>query len=166
MHELTSADVLRGSVPIRRIAGALGAAVLVASCGGATTTSAPTGAGQTTGAGGAQITVTETDFKIEPNPTTAAPGPVTFKISNSASQVHEFVVVKTETPGDQLPLASGGVEVAEDAAGLTVVDEVEDLAAGASADLDVTLDAGHYVLLCNVAGHYSLGMHTDFTVGP
>ena len=147
------------------MAGTLGAALLLAACGGATTTSAPTAAGATSGGGGAQITVTEADFKIEPSATTAAPGPVTFKITNSGAQVHEFVVVKTETSGDKLPMASGGIEVDEDAAG-TVVDEVEDLAAGASADLDVTLDAGHYVLLCNVSGHYSLGMHADFTVGP
>jgi len=90
---------------------------------------------------------------------------VTFHVKNAGTQVHEFVVVRTELAADKLPLASGAPEVNEEAAGLAVVDEVEDLAAGAAADLTVTLEAGHYVVICNVPGHYGLGMHTDFTAG-
>ena len=89
-----------------------------------------------------------------------------FHVTNAGTQVHEFVVIKTEAKADQLPIASSGTEVDEDASALDVVDEVEDLAAGASQDLSVTLDAGHYVVICNVAGHYQLGMHADFTAGP
>jgi len=36
---------------------------------------------------------------------------------------------------------------------------------GASANLSLTLPAGHYVLLCNLPGHYAGGMSTHFTVG-
>jgi len=28
----------------------------------------------------------------------------------------------------------------------------------------VTLDAGSYVLICNLPGHYRQGMHSSFTV--
>jgi uncharacterized cupredoxin-like copper-binding protein len=161
------------AVPVRRAAGLAAAAMLLAACGSASTSSAPTAAANPTGGGaggsagvGGAINVTEADFKIEPSATTAAPGPVTFHITNSGTQVHEFVVLKTDTAGDKLPMATDAPEVQEDATGLTVVDEAEDIAAGATADLSVTLEAGHYVLICNVPGHYTLGMHTDFTVGP
>ena len=30
----------------------------------------------------------------------------------------------------------------------------------------VVLEAGHYVLVCNLPGHYELGMATNFTVDP
>jgi uncharacterized cupredoxin-like copper-binding protein len=155
-------------------AGLLGTAVLLAACSpsastgpGSTTAANPTGAGPGGSAGaGASIDATESDFKIDVSAANAAPGPVTFHIKNTGSQLHEFVVIKTDTPGDQLPQATDAPEVDENASGLTVVDEVEDIAAGAASDLDVTLDPGHYVLICNVSGHYQLGMHTDFTVGP
>jgi uncharacterized cupredoxin-like copper-binding protein len=153
----------------------LGVGLLLAACGNAGTTTAPTTGpiastpAATTPAGSAAagaITATESEFKIEMSPTTAAPGPVTFQITNSGTQVHEFVVVKTDVAADALPQKTDEPEVDEDASSLTAVDEVEDIAAGASASLDVTLEAGHYVLFCNVPGHYQLGMHTDFTVGP
>jgi uncharacterized cupredoxin-like copper-binding protein len=54
--------------------------------------------------------------------------------------------------------------VEEDA--VSVIDEVEETAPGGSASLTVDLASGHYVLFCNVPGHYSQGMHTDFTVNP
>jgi uncharacterized cupredoxin-like copper-binding protein len=159
----------------RSAAGIVGTAILLAACGPAATTGpGPTSAGSsigdtgpgTSGGGGASIDTNESDFKIDLSATTATPGSVTFHVRNTGAQVHEFVVIKTDTAGDQMPQASGGTEVEEESTGLTVVDEIEDIAAGASADLDVTLDAGHYVLICNVPGHYQLGMHTDFTVAP
>ena len=146
-------------------------AVLFAACGSGTATTAPgntpagTASASSSGAGAA-ITATEADFKIDLSASSAKPGPVTFRITNTGTQVHEFVLVRTDLADDKLPLASPGTEVDEDAGELTAVDEVEDIAAGASADLDVTLEAGHYVLFCNVPGHYPLGMHADFTVAP
>jgi uncharacterized cupredoxin-like copper-binding protein len=49
---------------------------------------------------------------------------------------------------------------------VTVVDELEEMAAGASGDLKVNLAAGHYALICNVPSHYAAGMHADFTASP
>lgn len=162
----------RAAMPqIRRMTATIAAAALLAACGGSGATTAPNSTGPSTmapdgsAAAGAAINVTEAEFKIEPSATSAAPGAVTFHITNSGTQAHEFVVIKTDTSSAQLPMASDGAEVDEDASGLTPVGEVEDIAAGASADLPVNLEAGHYVLICNVPGHYSLGMRTDFTVG-
>lgn len=52
--------------------------------------------------------------------------------------------------------------VGEDA--VEVVDEVEDIEAGATTSLAVDLEPGAYVIICNVPGHYDSGMHVALTV--
>jgi uncharacterized cupredoxin-like copper-binding protein len=74
-----------------------------------------------------------------------------------------LVVLQTDLGVDQLPMdADGNVE--EDK--LTSMGEKGDIAAGQGADLALKLRAGHYMLICNLPGHYKLGMHTAFTVTP
>ena len=114
-------------------------------------------------ASGGAVTAKESEFKIELSATTAPAGSVTFQINNGGTVVHEFVVMKTDLAADKLPVDSSQGVVSEDTAGITVVDEVEDLAVGASANLTVNLPAGHYVVICNVPAHYAGGMHVDFT---
>jgi hypothetical protein len=41
--------------------------------------------------------------------------------------------------------------------GVTLVDEIEDIAGGSSQSLTVNLDAGSYALICRLAGHYQQG---------
>lgn len=117
--------------------------------------------------GPAKVDVALTTYKITPDKTSISAGPVTFHVHNDATDLtHEFVIFKTDLPEDQLPLTAEGI-VDEAAAGLTAIDEVEDVAPGTSKDLSVTLEAGNYVLVCNVNHdqmHYTHGMHTSFTV--
>jgi hypothetical protein len=51
---------------------------------------------------------------------------------------------------------------------MEVIDEIEDIPVGESQDLTVSLDAGSYVLICNIVEsgevHYAMGMRTAFTV--
>ena len=72
--------------------------------------------------------------------------------------------MQTDLASDKLPVASDAPEVDEEADELTAVDEVEDIAVGASEELTVDLKAGHYVVICNIPGHYQAGMRTEFTV--
>lgn len=131
--------------------------VAVAGCSGGSTP-APSSTGD---AGAATVDVTLAEWSVTPSTTTAAAGAVTFSVSNEGTTVHELIVVKTDTKADALPVAGAKV----DEAGLTVVDEVEDVAAGTTADLALTdMVAGHYVIFCNIEGHYSQGMHADFDV--
>ena len=44
------------------------------------------------------------------------------------------------------------------------VGEIPGLAPGATKTLRLTLKAGHYALICNMAGHYMAGQRIDFTV--
>jgi uncharacterized cupredoxin-like copper-binding protein len=108
------------------------------------------------------ITADLTDNKINLSTATASAGDVTFKIKNdSASEVHELVVLRTDMPADKLTLGADGAVDEEkfDSAG-----EQGDIDADKSADLTLKLSPGHYALICNQPGHYAAGMHLDFTV--
>lgn len=110
------------------------------------------------------VAVTLADYSVTAKPATAEPGEVTFTVRNSAGQVHEFVVAKTELDADALPTGDDGDIEEEGSDAMSVVDEIEDLAGGADHELTVTLEAGHYVLFCNLPGHYRQGMSADFEV--
>ncbi len=118
-------------------------------------------------AGSNKIDAALTTYKITLSSNTAKAGEITFHIHNDATDlVHEFVVFKTDLPEDQLPLTDEGI-VDEEGAGLTLIDEAEDIDMGTSKDLTVNLEAGKYVLLCNTdhdKQHYQHGMHVAFTV--
>ncbi len=110
--------------------------------------------------GGTAIAATEKDFSIALDPTEVAAGEVTFTINNEGPSAHEFVVVATDTAPGDLPVKDGLVE--ED--GITVVDEAEDIAPSTTASLPIDLEAGSYVIICNLPGHYEQGMHVGLTV--
>ena len=73
----------------------------------------------------------------------------------------ELEAVKTDTPAGDFPLEGDRANVEEvgEESG-----EVEDIAAGKSKPLQVSLEPGKYVLICNLPGHYKSGMHSAFTV--
>jgi len=110
-----------------------------------------------------------TTYAITLDKDSASSGEITFHVHNDATDLtHEFVVFKTDIPADQLPLNDEGI-VDEEAGGadLVLIDEVEDVEPGMSADLTVTLQPGNYVLVCNVDSgemHYQHGMYAAFTV--
>lgn len=108
------------------------------------------------------VEVTLSDFKIELSDTSAPAGEVTFEVENKGPAVHEFVVFKTDLESDALPTDENG-DVAEGDE-FAPVDEIEDIEKGAQPKLTTDLEAGDYVLICNVAGHYRQGMHTSLTV--
>lgn len=125
--------------------------------------STPTAAAATSdSATAATISAVEKDGTITLDKSSASSGEVTFEIDNQGQLAHQFVIIKTELDHAALPQESGAVD--EEADGLTVIKADDDIAPGAQATLSADLDAGNYVLICNVPGHYGLGMHTPFTV--
>ena len=137
------------------------AALAIAAAACSSDSSSTSAAGTTTSsAGGSSIAATEKDFEISLDPSTASAGEVTFDISNEGPSTHEFVIVQSDLAEDKLPVKDG--IVSEDA--VTVVDEAEDIAPSTTTDLSVDLDAGTYIIICNVVGHYQQGMHTTLTV--
>jgi uncharacterized cupredoxin-like copper-binding protein len=134
--------------------------------------SACTSASPSPGGGGGEgttVNVTLQEWSVLPEVASADAGEITFHVTNDGPEdVHEFVVIKTDlAPGDLPTDETGSVD--EEGEGMEVVDEIEDLAVGSSEDLTVTLEAGNYVLLCNIysedeeESHYAMGMHTGFT---
>jgi uncharacterized cupredoxin-like copper-binding protein len=129
-----------------------------------TATAAPAAAGATKAATPApaaalthKVNVALKEFKVNPSATQAAAGKVTFKVHNSGTVTHEFVVLKTNTPAGSLLKGSRADESGN-------VGETGDLKAGASKALTLNLKPGHYALICNLPGHYIAGQHTDFIV--
>lgn len=111
-----------------------------------------------------EVAVTLADYSVTASPASAEPGELTFDVRNSAGQVHEFVVAKTDLEADGLPTGDDGDVEEEGSEVMSVMHEIEDLAGGDDRELTVTLEAGHYVLFCNLPGHYRQGMTTDFEV--
>lgn len=105
--------------------------------------------------------VTARDFHIKaPRQVTA--GRVRFVVHNAGPDTHELLVVRSDS--GRLPLRRDGLTVDEDALGSRVVGNVEGAQPGTSANLDVRLAPGRYVLFCNMTGHYLGGMHTELEV--
>jgi uncharacterized cupredoxin-like copper-binding protein len=120
-----------------------------------------------------QVAVTLVEYKVVPVPTSAHAGSVTFNAKNIGSATHELHVIKTDLAPEALPTKADG-SVDEEAAGVTMVDHVTDIAAGQAKPLTVTLEPGTYVLICNVVhttngttiSHYERGMRVAFTITP
>lgn len=113
-------------------------------------------------AGQVLVDLTESDWVVSATPDSSAPGEITFSVSNVGSILHNLRVVRSELPPDSLPLDETGLSVDEDQ--VDVVTETDDLSPDEAADAAAALEAGSYVLLCNIAGHYTAGMYTAFIV--
>ncbi len=145
---------------------------LITACGGGASysspaQSSPTPAGAVSAARSGDpavsaINAVQRDFAITLDKKMASAGEVTFNVKNEGPSVHEFVVFKTDVAPDALPVESNKVD--EESSEVTHVDEVEDVGAGEMKQLSVTLDPGHYVLICNLPAHYGLGMRAEFEV--
>lgn len=101
------------------------------------------------------------EFSVIATDATSAPaGNVAFNVHNVGAILHNLRVVKSDLPADQLPQAGGQV----DESAVDVKIRIDDIAGGETKSGQGDLEAGNYVLICNIPGHYQLGMHSAFTV--
>lgn len=128
--------------PARLVSLALGAAALIAACGGTTPTSGPGATGPAATLPAGTYAVEAKNYSFTPSTISVPAGEVTFQITNAGTEEHEFEIFK----GD------------------TVVDEIEGLVPGLTKDLTVTLAAGDYQFKCLLNGHDQLGMTGTLTV--
>ena len=101
---------------------------------------------------------TPTEFTLTLGVSAIPAGKVTFKVTNGGKMAHEFSILKTTTPGANLKVTNGQADETGSIA------ETGDMAAGAVKSLTVNLKPGHYVVLCNLPGHYAGGMWKNMTV--
>ena len=139
------------SIPHRRV-GLLGLLALLAAVVAAIAVAT------TSDAASKSTTVTLSEFKISASPKSVSAGKITFTAKNKGHMEHELVLIRTSTSASKLKISSN--RVSEKGS----VGEIEDIAAGKSKKHTFNLKKGHYVLLCNIPGHYKGGMHADFTV--
>jgi hypothetical protein len=97
--------------------------------------------------------VTGTDFDLIADATSAPEGDVTFSISNEGGIDHDFVVIRSDLPIDQLPMdeLTNSIDLSQ----VDVVGSTPVIAAAGSDSLTLNLTAGRYILLCNIPGHWS-----------
>jgi Sulfocyanin (SoxE) domain len=113
---------------------------------------------------GTPVNVLLEDFKVRQVAPDVPAGPVSFRIRNQGPTTHEVIVARTDrAPGD-LPLQRDGLTVDEEGRGIELLDEVEGLDIDDRQTLDLRLTPGHYVLYCNLEGHYLGGMYAALTV--
>jgi uncharacterized cupredoxin-like copper-binding protein len=124
-------------------------ALVVGSCG------APSAAPE-----GSQLIAELSDYKITVNVPSVKAGSVKIGVRNLGAMEHSFEVIKTDLAPDKLPVDGATAKASEDGK----VGQIPSIAAGTSAAVTIDMTPGKYVFICNIAGHYQLGMHAGFTV--
>ena len=143
--------------------------------GGIAVTAAPSTAGS-------QVDVVVGDTKGLGGPMTVAAfqstvkaGNVTFKVINVGTIEHELIVLQTNTAFDKLPVDNAGDPPAPVTTGADKVSEKTNIGETGNPNLKTgdarifvikNMKPGKYVLVCNLARHYGLGMTTPLTVLP
>lgn len=112
----------------------------------------------------AQATVDVTlgpGFIISAAPSSVDGGSTVFSATNPDLIPHNLRVIKTDLAPESLPISGSTVDEAQ----VNVVASTADLSAGGSEDTAaVTLEAGAYVLICNVPNHYQNEQRVAFQV--
>jgi len=122
----------------------------------------------------AHITIILKDFSIDPHTNRAKAGRLTLEAVNEGRSLHELVILKTDLNPAALPrkeakpLQGMGTQylVDEEDPRINTIDEIEEFPSDTSQKKTVTLDPGHYVLFCNIPGHYDKGMHASLHIEP
>jgi uncharacterized cupredoxin-like copper-binding protein len=92
---------------------------------------------------------------------TAAAGRVIITVENIGEIPHELAVLTSDADPGALPVVDSLVD--EDAVG-PVVGRTGTIESNRADTLTIDLEAGTYVAICNIDGHYESGMYAPFTV--
>lgn len=98
------------------------------------------------------------DYKVLLSVAAVKAGTVRIGIKNEGGMEHSFELIRTDVAFDQLPTADAKAK--EDG----LVKQVKSLPVGRVSVVTVDLAAGKYLIICNIAGHYQLGMRAALTV--
>jgi uncharacterized cupredoxin-like copper-binding protein len=109
-----------------------------------------------------QLIVDMKEYTITLNTPTLKAGVVKIGIRNLGTMVHDFDLFKTDLPFDKLPIDNAAAQVKTDG----LVKQMQNISPNRVTTLEANLAAGSYVIICNVAGHYQLGMRVALKVEP
>ena len=112
------------------------------------------------------IPVTLSEYKVSLPTTTVTAGVKTLQITNAGTMQHELLVFHPDASIDpsNLPVGADG-NISEDAPGINKVSDGDNIGSGKSQTRQIDLTKpGTYVFVCNLPGHYKLGMWTVVVV--
>ncbi|MDZ4278820.1 MAG: sulfocyanin-like copper-binding protein [Dehalococcoidia bacterium] len=114
-----------------------------------------------TPAEGAALGVVLSEWAIEPEADSVAAGAVTFQAENRGDLPHELEIFATDVDPATVPIEEEKAVVEGEEIG-----EIEEgeLPSGGQAEATFDLEAGTYLLICNIAGHYEQRMYAQLTV--
>jgi uncharacterized cupredoxin-like copper-binding protein len=112
------------------------------------------------GSGGVDVTLDE--FSVRAQPAAVQAGETSFEIRNTGSVEHDFLVLDTDLEPDDVPLEKGKVDTK--ARGMKELGHVHSVRSGQKTTEEIDLEAGRFLLICNIEGHFQSGMHTPFQV--
>lgn len=147
----------RNAPSLREVRGSGGLSLAIAVC-------LLTCCGSSSATSGEGIDVKLDDFLVHLGAATAKSGEITLRLHNLGPSTHEINVDRTDLPEGDLPLRADGLSVDEKSPKMTRIDSVEILEAGDKKNLELDLPPGHYVLYCNLEGHYLGKMHATLDV--
>ena len=107
----------------------------------------------------ATVAFTLADFEIT-GPATVAAGSVRIDATNEGAQAHELVIVRSDAATDALPVVDAVVPEDE----VDLIGEIEKIPGGEERSSTFVLEAGRYLVICNIPAHYQLGMVSELTV--
>lgn len=112
------------------------------------------------------VDVLESEWVVETEPTSVEAGDVTFNVDNQGSEEHELVILRGDDPASLATTEDGSVD--EEQLG-DIVGHIEGVQAGDTKSDTFELEAGSYILLCNLVDemgdvHFAEGMVSSFTV--
>jgi hypothetical protein len=120
--------------------------------------------------GGTPVRVTLSEYSVGTDIANAPAGEITFHVTNEGpDDVHQFLVILADDLApDALPTLEDGSVDTENGEGVDEIDIIESIAVDETKDLNVSLEIGDYVLICNFVeggeSHYQEGMRTAFRV--
>lgn len=118
-----------------------------------------------------QVDITLQEWAVAPSQPSVEAGEIYFLVENVGPEdPHEFVIIRSDLGPLDLPFDEDEFRVPEDQ--VDIVDEIEPFTPGSSASIAVNLEAGSYLLICNITeeeedgleSHYKQGMVAAFTV--
>jgi len=122
--------------------------------------------------GGDTVDVELGEWVVNATPSSASAGEITFKADNQGAETHELVIVRAGS-ADDLPVDENGKVLEDELPAGAFIGEIEEFDAGTSEEATFDLDAGTYILFCNILeeeddgtfeSHFQEGMRTTLTV--
>ena len=123
--------------------------------------------------GGASVSVVLTDGDVVLDPTSTDAGSVEIVAKNVGGDLHDLVIVKGDDPA-ALPVNENGAVIEDDLPEGDFIGRIDVVEAGTEESASFDLDAGSYILFCNIENptailplpisHFEDGMVSTFTV--